>query len=127
MLIARKLKKLNSNCSILEIENGELAVHYLSSIRANYDLPKPDIILLDMNMPGMNGYEVLKRLKSDAVLKVIPVIMFTSSQLEKDIVNCYREQANAYVVKPVGFEEYDKAIENIFVHWFETASLPVIH
>lgn len=125
MLIARKLKKLNSNCNVLEMENGELAVNYLSQIRSQYEIPVPDIILLDLNMPGMNGYEVLRRLKADQMLRVIPVIMFTSSQLEKDIIKCYREQANAYVVKPVSFEEYDLAIENIFSHWFSTASLPV--
>jgi two-component system response regulator len=126
MLIARKLKKLNSNCNVLEMENGELAVNYLSQIRSQYEIPVPDIILLDLNMPGMNGLEVLKRLKADQMLKVIPVIMFTSSQLEKDIIKCYREQANAYVVKPVNYEDYDLAIESIFSHWFSTASLPAL-
>lgn len=127
MLMARKLKRLSADCNILEVESGEMALKYLAQIRSEYELPMPDIILLDLNMPGMNGLEVLRRLKADQLLKLIPVVMFTSSQLQQDIIKCYREQANAYVVKPVNFEDYDQAIENIFLHWFETASLPVIN
>jgi CheY-like chemotaxis protein len=77
----------------------------------------PLFVLLDLKLPKVDGLEVLRRIKSDAELKAVPVVMVTSSREEKDLIESYKLGVNAYVVKPVGFEQFTEAVKNLSVFW----------
>lgn len=86
--------------------------------------PQPGVILLDLNLPGTDGREVLSEIKKDARLKQIPVIVLTTSKDERDIEGCYRCGANSYIQKPVDLDGFMKAIERLNDYWFEVVILP---
>jgi two-component system, response regulator len=86
--------------------------------------PKPGLIMLDLNMPGIDGRQMLKTIKSDHRLKAIPVVVFTTSADERDIETCYRLGANTYIQKPVDFDGLIEALKCLRGYWFETAVLP---
>jgi chemotaxis family two-component system response regulator Rcp1 len=86
--------------------------------------PRPDLILLDLNLPRMNGFEVLDAIKEDPDLKRIPVVILTTSQAEQDIIRSYDLYANAYVNKPVDLEQFIKVIKSIEDFWLEIVKLP---
>ena len=114
--------RLNNNLHVTE--DGELALDFLHQRGRFTDSPRPDLILLDLNLPKINGHEVLSEIKKDANLKTIPVIILTSSADEQDIKKTYDNQANSYVTKPVKIDEFlrvTKAIENF---WIEIVKLP---
>jgi CheY-like chemotaxis protein len=77
----------------------------------------PLLVLLDLKLPKVNGLEVLRRIKSDPHLKLVPVVMVTSSREEKDLIESYRLGVNAYVVKPVGFEQFSEAVKQLSLFW----------
>jgi CheY-like chemotaxis protein len=108
-------------------EDGEETLDYLMR-RGRYaspnDLPRPGIILLDLNMPGMDGRRVLDRIKSDANLKAIPTIVMTNSIDERDINDCYSMGANTYVQKPLDWTGFFDAVKRLKEYWFEIAVLP---
>lgn len=85
---------------------------------------RPDLILLDLNMPGMDGCEVLRQIKSDPELRIIPVVMLSSSQAMQDIDACYREHANAYIRKPTDLESNLKLLRDIDRFWADLVVLP---
>ncbi len=84
----------------------------------------PDVLLLDLNMPKLDGWEVLRQLKADEQLKTIPVVVFTSSKRDRDVQESYELGANAYVVKPIDFEEFTNAILDIKSFWTERNQPP---
>lgn len=84
----------------------------------------PDVILLDVNLPGMDGLDVLAEIKSDNKLKRIPVIMLSTSTAEKDLLRAYEGYANCYLVKPVSFEEFVAEITSLIHFWTHIATLP---
>ena len=86
--------------------------------------PRPDLILLDLNLPRKNGREVLAEIKEDPQLRTIPVVVLTTSGAEEDILKAYGLHANCYVVKPVGFESFVKAVQSIRNFWFSVVTLP---
>lgn len=86
----------------------------------------PSLILLDLNLPGTDGREVLRMLKEDELRKIIPVIVLTTSSDERDIVSCYDAGANSYIVKPVGFEGFITAMERLSDYWLEISVTPRI-
>jgi len=86
--------------------------------------PRPGLIMLDLNMPGTDGPEVLKALKQDVLLKKIPVIVLTTSSDNRDIDECYREGANSYIVKPVDLDGFMQAIQRLRAYWFEVVVIP---
>ena len=86
--------------------------------------PKPDLILLDLNLPKKNGREVLAEIKMNSHLKCIPVVILTSSQAEKDIVTTYNLHANCYITKPVDFEQFIQVVKSIENFWFKVVKLP---
>jgi two-component system, chemotaxis family, response regulator Rcp1 len=88
------------------------------------DASRPDLILLDLNLPRMNGFEVLDAIKEDPDLKRIPVVVLTTSQAEQDIIRSYNLYANAYVNKPVDLEQFIKVIKSIEDFWLEIVRLP---
>ncbi len=104
--------------------DGEEALNYLYARGKYADRTKPDIILLDINLPKKNGFEILESIKNDPVLKKIPVIMLSSSSSEDHITKSYDLSANCYVTKPVDFDEYTQAVKIIEDFWFQMAKLP---
>jgi two-component system response regulator len=119
-LTIRALKKHNMANKLVHLENGAEALDYLFangaySEREVKNIPK--LILLDINMPKVGGIEVLKQIKGDERTRKIPVIMLTSSKEDPDIDKCYDLGANSYVVKPVGFESFMKAVSELGMYW----------
>ena len=86
--------------------------------------PKPDLILLDLNLPKKNGREVLAEIKENSHLRCIPVVILTSSQAEKDIVTTYNLHANCYITKPVDFDQFIDVVRSIENFWFSVVKLP---
>lgn len=99
-------------------EDGEQALDYLYQRNGYEDAVKPDLILLDLNMPKKNGLEVLADIKSHKTLKRTPVVIMTSSKEEKDVINTYDLHANSYIVKPMDLEEFDDVVNTIEEYWF---------
>jgi len=100
-------------------EDGEKALDYLHKKAefSNRTSGNPILILLDIKMPKIDGLEVLKEIKSDPKLQLIPVVILSSSKEEQDLLKSYKLGVNAYVVKPVGFEEFVTAVKNIGIFW----------
>jgi CheY-like chemotaxis protein len=100
------------------VNNGEDALRFLRK-EGEYDsAPDPDLILLDLNLPGMHGGEVLAAVKGDELLRTIPVVVLTTSEAEEDVLRSYKQHANAYVTKPVDFDRFMdvvRAIDEFFV------------
>jgi two-component system, chemotaxis family, response regulator Rcp1 len=105
--------------------NGEEAMKYLRRVGEFAKSPRPDLIILDLNMPRKNGHEVLHEIKSDPLLLRIPVIVLTTSQAEEDVSRAYAAHANCYIRKPVDFVEFEKVMGTIERFWFETVILPM--
>jgi chemotaxis family two-component system response regulator Rcp1 len=109
---------------ISHVEDGVEAMAFLRREGKYCDAPRPDLILLDLHMPRKDGREVLAEVKSDPLLKRIPVVMLTSSTDEKDILGVYEKHVNCYIVKPVDFEQFTKAVMSIENFWFHIVRLP---
>lgn len=103
--------------------SGEQALEVLYRRGEHANAARPDVIFLDLNMPGIGGLEVLRRVKGDSNLKTIPVVMLTSSEAESDIIQSYEEHANCYVSKPVAFDAFTKVVRSIENFWFEVVKL----
>jgi CheY-like chemotaxis protein len=101
------------------VQTGEEGLDFLYR-RSNYSdgTPQPDLILLDLNMPGMGGKEFLRRIKAEEKLKQIPVVILTTSEADKDIIDSYKLQASGYVHKPVTLEEFKEAMKKLKEYWF---------
>ena len=110
----RALRKGNIANKIIHLEDGFEALEFLFN---NGDTPKPKVILLDLKMPRVGGIELLKKLKSDERTKGIPVVVLTSSKEDPDIKRCYELGVNAYVVKPVNVEAFNKAVNDLGLFW----------
>jgi len=113
-LTIRALKKYNLANHLLHLQDGEEALNFIFSEKLA-GLPK--VIILDLKMPKVDGMEVLRKLKSDEHYKMIPVVVLTSSKEERDIVESYKLGVNAYIVKPVDFDKFVKAISEIGFFW----------
>jgi CheY-like chemotaxis protein len=113
--------KINTNISV--VRNGQEAVDFLYKRDRFTEENKPDLILLDINIPILNGHEVLKIIKQDTELKKIPVIMLTTSSNTRDINLSYENYANSYVTKPIEMEDFLKAILKIEEFWLQLCKL----
>lgn len=127
-LIIRALKKNNILNGFLHFENGEEILEYIFASgkygqRNISEVPK--VILLDLKMPKVGGLEVLKRIKSDERTRTIPVVLLTSSQEDKDIIEGYKLGANSYIVKPVDFESFVKAVSDVGLYWLLSNQPPL--
>ena len=105
-------------------EDGETAMAYLRQQGEFAGAPRPDLIVLDLNLPRKSGYEVLEEIKSDDVLRAIPTVILTTTDQYGDIRRCYELMANCFVTKPVGLDHYIQAVRAIEEFWLRTASLP---
>jgi CheY-like chemotaxis protein len=114
--------KIMNNLNIAE--DGEEAMLFLHRKGKFSNVPSPDIILLDLNLPGKDGREVLKEIKEDNELKRIPVVILTTSKAEEDILKSYNLHANSYITKPVDFDQFIRVIKSIENFWLDIVKLP---
>lgn len=106
------------------VEDGESAIRHLRKEGSYRGAKRPDLILLDLNLPGMDGREVLSVIKNDDDLKRIPVVVMTTSRSEEDILKSYNLHANCYIQKPLDFEQFVKVVNTIEDFWFTVVKLP---
>ena len=106
------------------VRDGIEAIRYLRSEGGYADAPRPDLILLDLNLPKMDGRQVLAAIKTDADLCGIPVVVLTSSSAERDIVQSYNLGANCYVIKPVDLKAFQSIVKDVESFWFTVVKLP---
>lgn len=106
------------------VSNGEHALQFLRNEGEYAEAPRPDLVLLDLNLPRLDGREVLAEIKTDPALKQIPVVVLTSSRAEKDLLGAYDQHANCFITKPVGFEEFMDVIRSIENFWLTIVVLP---
>ena len=125
VLIAREaLSEAKLMNTIHVAEDGVEAMDFLHQRGKFASAPRPDLILLDLNLPRKNRREVLAEIKADENIKHIPVVVLTTSRDEEDILKSYNLHANCYVVKPVEFESFVKAVQSIQHFWFSIVTLP---
>lgn len=115
-----KCSPFSSKLSV--IDNGDDAILHLLAAASKKELP--DLIILDLNLPRKSGIEVLEVVKNEPLLKLIPIVVLTSSDADRDIYQSYYSKANSYISKPVDFDEYYKVVTNIEKFWFSIAKLP---
>jgi two-component system response regulator len=125
LLMQTALNEARSLENIKFVENGIELLNYLDNLKeVNGDANYPKFILLDLNMPKMDGREALQIIKTHARFKKIPVIVFSTTKNEIEVKRCYDLGANTYVVKPVSFDSLVNTIQHICSYWFKTATLP---
>ena len=119
-LTIRSLKKLHLANRIKHIDDGAEALDFIfgTPSRVNDENAiDPRLILLDLKLPKIDGLEILRQLKSDERTKIIPVVVLTSSKEEKDVIESYKLGVNSYIVKPVNFESFGKAVTELGLYW----------
>lgn len=124
ILTLEAFKELKVKNTVSVVKDGEEAIEFLKKNDQNAGSALPHLILLDINMPKLNGIEVLDFIKKDERLKKIPVVMLTTSSSESDISACYEKSANCFITKPLDFGKFLNVIEAIETFWFKIAQLP---
>lgn len=123
--LTQEVLKEGKICNTLNIApDGEEAVAYLKKTGKYKDAHRPDIILLDLNLPKKDGRQVLAEVKADPDLKLIPVVVLTTSAAEQDILNMYANHANAYITKPVDLDQFINVVRSIENFWLTIVKLP---
>jgi CheY-like chemotaxis protein len=106
------------------VTDGDMALDFLYRRGAYKSAPRPDLILLDLNLPGIDGRTVLRQIKEDPELKVTPIVIITSSEAESDIIKSYEAHANCFISKPIDFAGFAQVIRSIENFWFTVVRLP---
>ncbi len=114
--------KISNNIHVAK--DGEEALQYLKRESGYEDATRPDIVLLDLNLPKMDGREVLHRIKSDSELRSIPVVILSGSEAEQDILKTYNLHASSYIVKPIDLDQFSRVVSAIENFWFTIVVLP---
>ena len=122
-LAVEAVKETDLPIDLVLVEDGEQALEFLYARGEFEGVEPPDLVLLDLNLPGIDGREVLEAVKSDATMRHLPIIVMTTSQSEEDIRTCYGLHANGYVPKPIGVADVGRALRAIHDFWFSTARL----
>ena len=123
-LTQQALKRAKVRNRVHVVNDGVEALQFLRREPGFEKAPRPDLVLLDLNLPNMDGREVLETMKGDAALRTIPVVVVTSSAAEQDIVRTYALNANAYVTKPVDLQQFLHVIGSVGDFWLEIVKLP---
>ena len=123
-LTKEALKRVKTAVHLSVVTDGVEAMSFLHRQGKYAGQPRPNLILLDLNMPRKDGREVLAEIKSDKQLRYIPVIVLTSSSAEQDLLTAYGSHANCYLVKPATFAEFEKMFESLESFWLKTVTLP---
>ena len=124
LMIEEALEAADRPAVVDRVADGREALRYLRQEDEHASAERPDIVLLDLNMPGMHGREVLSEIKSDRDLTAIPVVVLTTSGEAADIVESYRHQASAYVTKPIDLDSFEAVVREINRFYRDTAVLP---
>lgn len=122
-LISEAFKEANSNVNIVVARNGREAIEYLNNCASIPTFILPDLILLDINLPKLNGHQVLNYCKSSE-FKEIPIIILSTSSTQEDILKCYKNYANCYITKPIDVVDYMDTIKAIDTYWLNFSRLP---
>ncbi|MFA6223775.1 MAG: response regulator [Desulfomonilaceae bacterium] len=123
--LAREALEGNKMCNPLRVvKDGERAMEYLRRKGEYAGVPRPDVILLDLNLPRKDGREVLAEIKADEDLKSIPVVILTSSVAEEDVLKSYNLHANCYITKPIDLSQFFKVVRAIEAFWLGIVALP---
>mgnify|MGYP001018350564 CR=1 FL=1 len=123
-LTKEALKDSKMSINLHSVRDGVDALAFLRRQEPYQNAVRPDLILLDINMPRKNGRETLQEIKDDENLRTIPVVVLTSSNAEEDITKSYEIGANCYITKPVGFEQFVQVVKTIEQFWFTIVKLP---
>lgn len=123
-ILSAAFEDVSCTSSLEVVTTGNEALGFLKNLNQRVDLGSPFIILLDLNLPGKNGYEVLSEIKSNHIWRTIPTIVFSSSDASSDIAKSYQLHANAYITKPSDFDEYRLIAQVIHNFWLRTVKLP---
>jgi two-component system, chemotaxis family, response regulator Rcp1 len=123
-LIEEVLRVYKDNYNLHLVEDGVEAMNFLHKEGKYSNSPRPDLILLDLNLPRKDGREVLAEIKSDVSFKMIPVVIMTTSQAEEDIIKAYSLHANCFVTKPLELDQFNKTIKSIVEFWYALVKLP---
>ncbi len=119
-LVVRTMVEHHISNKVLHFLDGQSALDYLLR-RGDFseltEIERPHVILLDLRLPRVDGMDVLKAIKEDADLKTIPVVVLTTSEAEKDVARAYYNHANSYLVKPVGFDDFKKLMDDLGFYW----------
>lgn len=124
LMIEEALESVDSPRKIFVVNDGEEAVAFLRRTGAFSKAPRPDVVLLDLNMPRMDGRQVLAEIKADEVLRSIPIVVLTTSQSPADILSSYSLHANAYVTKPLNLDDLTDVVHKIDYFFARIAALP---
>jgi len=116
-LIKQTLSKREGSNKLTHLKDGETALRYLRREGEYVEALLPDAVLLDLNLPGLSGLDVLKKIKEDSRLLNIPVIVLTTSGAESDRIKAYQLKVNSYLVKPLDFEKFQRMVYDIGVYW----------
>ena len=126
-IVRRNLETFRVANRIIHVEDGQAALDYLFRRNSYVDPqahPRPDLVLLDLRLPKVDGLEVLRQIKEDEELKRIPTVVLTTSSTETDMVNAYTNGAGSYLVKPVDFEKFSKLMESFGFYWLAWNRFP---
>ena len=123
-MLKEAMKDFKINNTLYNVPDGVEAMAFLRKQGDYARMPRPDVILLDLNMPRKDGRQTLKEIKDDPDLKRIPVVVLTVSDAEEDIIKSYNLHANCYVTKPLNLDEFSKVVKGIENFWFEIVKLP---
>jgi chemotaxis family two-component system response regulator Rcp1 len=124
MLMQEALEHAKVLNTLHVVDNGIEAMDFLNRKGAHTAAIRPDLILLDLNMPRMNGQEVLAKIKADENLRAIPVVILTTSNAEMDVLKAYGNYANCYIAKPVDFDAFAEVVRSVRSFWFTVVTLP---
>jgi len=124
LMISEALEATERSSTVQRVADGQEALDYLRRVGRFAGAHRPDLILLDLNMPRMDGRETLAAIKTDDALKAIPVVILTTSGATPDIVSSYQHRANAYVTKPFGVDDFEATVQQIDRFFREVAALP---
>jgi CheY-like chemotaxis protein len=125
LLMTREaLERSKLRIEIHAVEDGVKTMEFLRRAGKYSNAPRPDLVLLDLNLPKKDGREVLAEIKADPALKSIPVVILTTSKAEEDIARAYQSHANCFITKPVGFANFNEVMRSIERYWFAVATLP---
>jgi CheY-like chemotaxis protein len=125
LITKRAINKCKIVNKLFVVNNGEEALKYFRKEGEYKDFFTPSLVLLDLKMPKLDGFEVLKEIKDDKKLRIIPIIVLTSSGRGEDIEKAYKLGCNSYIIKPIKFEDFIKTIQEVDHYWFEISKTPI--
>jgi CheY-like chemotaxis protein len=124
-MLQRLMRRLSVQNPIYRCTNGDAALEFLDrTVEQTVDHPRPSVILLDLNLPGVDGRAVLEEVKQNQCFKEIPIVIFTTSSNPQDIQFCYEKGANGYLIKPMDAVELQKTVQAFVGFWLEANTLP---